>query len=135
MAYTVTGTPDNDTLNQASDTGPGTIVGLAGNDCLFAGSGFVTISGDSGNDTVVLHTGSAGSVTGGSGNDSVLANGATESMVLFAGEGLDSINMSSSFAGQTILGGNDAADGADFILASAGNDLVFGNGGDLNLKD
>ena len=32
MAYTATGTGGNDTLNQSGDTGPGTIVGLAGND-------------------------------------------------------------------------------------------------------
>ena len=43
MAYTVTGTAGNDTLNQAGDTGPGTIVGLAGNDRISTGSGAVTV--------------------------------------------------------------------------------------------
>ena len=44
MAYRATGTAGNDTLNQSSDTGPGTIAGLAGNDCIFAGSGLVSIA-------------------------------------------------------------------------------------------
>ena len=48
MAYTATGTAGNDTLNQSSDTGPGTIVGLAGDDCIFAGSGLVAVAGDFG---------------------------------------------------------------------------------------
>ena len=39
MAYNATGTAGNDVLNQSSDTGPGTIVGLAGDDCLLQGSG------------------------------------------------------------------------------------------------
>ena len=54
MAYSVTGTTGNDTLNQAGETGPGTIVGLAGEDCISAGTGPVTVSGNSGSDTVVL---------------------------------------------------------------------------------
>ena len=32
MAYSATGTAGNDTLNQSGDSGPGTIVGLAGDD-------------------------------------------------------------------------------------------------------
>ncbi len=35
MAYVATGTAGNDVLNQGTDTGPGTIVGLAGDDCIF----------------------------------------------------------------------------------------------------
>ena len=57
MAYNVTGTAGNDTLNQSTDTGPGTIVGLAGDDCILTGTGLLTVSGDSGNDIVVLQTG------------------------------------------------------------------------------
>jgi hypothetical protein len=41
MTYAITGTTGNDTSNQATDAGPGTIVGLAGNDCLFARSGTI----------------------------------------------------------------------------------------------
>ena len=34
MAYVATGTAGNDVLNQSTDTGPGTIVGLAGDDII-----------------------------------------------------------------------------------------------------
>jgi Ca2+-binding RTX toxin-like protein len=65
MAYVATGTSGNDTLNQQDDTGPGTIIGLAGDDCIFQGSGSATITGDSGNDTVVTKAGNTGTVNGG----------------------------------------------------------------------
>ena len=65
MAYTVTGTAGNDTLNQSADTGPGTIVGLAGDDYVFTGTGLATVTGDSGNDTVFLQAGNTGTVNGG----------------------------------------------------------------------
>ena len=38
MAYNVTGDAGNNTLNQSGDTGPGTIVGLAGDDSIFSGT-------------------------------------------------------------------------------------------------
>ena len=42
-------------------------------------------------------------------------------MVLFGGDGADSINMvDTTVAGQTILGGNDSADDADSIPPAAG---------------
>ena len=47
MAYAATGTAGNDTLNQSADTGPGTIVGLAGDDCISRGRGLATVTGDS----------------------------------------------------------------------------------------
>ena len=59
MAYLATGTAGNDTLNQSGDNGPGTIVGLAGDDCIFTGSGLATVTGDSGNDMVVLRAGTS----------------------------------------------------------------------------
>ncbi len=133
MPYNRTGTNGNDTLNQAGDAGPGTVVGLGGDDCIFAGSGLVTVSGDSGNDTVVLQTGNTGTVDGGTQNDSIFTAVAVGSMVLFGGDGLDTINMSAATTRQTILGGNDASDNADSILAGTGDDLVFGNGGNDTL--
>ena len=39
MAYNITGTAGNDTLNQSTDTGPGTITGLAGDDTISLGTG------------------------------------------------------------------------------------------------
>src|SRR5215203_5686740 len=103
MAYNVTGTNGNDTLNQATDVGPGTIVGLAGDDCIFTGSGLATVTGDSGNDTVVLRAGNTGTINGGSENDSISDNGTNiGSMVLFGGAGADAINVPTSTANQTI---------------------------------
>ena len=70
MAYSVTGTAGNDTLNQSGDTGPGTVVGLAGDDCIFTGTGAATVTGDSGNDTVVLlNPDNTGTINGGVQND------------------------------------------------------------------
>jgi Ca2+-binding RTX toxin-like protein len=60
MAHNLIGTNGNDTLDQSAASGPGTILGLAGDDCVFTGSGFATVAGDSGNDTVVLQTGNTG---------------------------------------------------------------------------
>jgi hypothetical protein len=92
MAYAVTGTAGSDVLNQSSDTGPGTIVGLAGDDCIFTGSGLATVTGDSGNDTVVLKAGNTGTVTAGTENDSIGDGGtAVGAMQLFGGDGADTI--------------------------------------------
>jgi Ca2+-binding RTX toxin-like protein len=54
MAYNSTGTAGNDILDRSGTSGPGTIVGLAGNDSILTGSGPATVNGDSGSDTVVL---------------------------------------------------------------------------------
>jgi Ca2+-binding RTX toxin-like protein len=136
MAYSVTGTAGNDTLNQASDIGPGTIAGLAGNDCVFTGSGLATVTGDSGNDTVLLRAGNTGTVNGGTENDSISDNGtAIGAMQLFGGDGADTILASSATGAQTIVGGNDSNDGADSIVGGTGGDLVFGNGGNDTAGD
>ena len=50
MSYTVLGTVGNDTLNQTVDSGPGTIVGLAGGDCILTGLALVSVIGDSGSE-------------------------------------------------------------------------------------
>ncbi len=96
MAYDVTGTGGSDTLNQSADAGPGTIVGLAGDDCIFTGTGLATVTGDAGNDTVVLQAGNTGTVDGGTENDSIFANGNNGSMTLFGRNGGDTINTSTS---------------------------------------
>src|SRR5262245_60614831 len=98
MAFNITGTNGNDTLNQSGDSGPGTIVGLGGNDSILTGSGLVSVSGDSGSDTVMLQTGNTGTIDGGTQNDSIFAPAGVGSMVLLGGDGLDSINMSSTTA-------------------------------------
>jgi Ca2+-binding RTX toxin-like protein len=133
MAYNSSGTNGNDTLNQSGESGPGTIVGLGGNDCIFTGSGLATVTGESGSDTVVLQTGNTGSVDGGTQNDSIYAAGPVNPMVLLGGDGLDTIVASSTTGGLTILGGSDSSDNADSIVAGAGNHVVFGNGGNDTL--
>src|SRR5262245_12821897 len=89
MAYNITGTAANDVLNQSSDTGPGTVAGLAGDDCIFQGTGSAQIFGNSGNDTVVLQAGNTGSVFAGTENDSVFAAGNSGAMQLFGNSGND----------------------------------------------
>ena len=107
MAYTVTGTAGNDNLNQAADTGPGTIFGLGGNDTIRTGTGAVSVDGGSGEDTVILRAGNTGQVTGGTENDSIWEQGQNiGSMLLFGNEGADTINVDQSTNAQTILGGN-----------------------------
>jgi Ca2+-binding RTX toxin-like protein len=129
MAYNVTGTAGNDTLNQSGDAGPGTIVGLAGDDTITVGTGLATVTGDSGNDSVLLQAGNTGTVNGGTENDSIHAGGAIGSMVLFGSDGGDTVNTLAASSGQTIVGGNDSSDGADSIFTGTGADLVYGNGG------
>src|SRR5262245_65590401 len=91
MAYNVTGSAGNDVLNQGTDTGPGTIVGLAGDDSIALGTGLASVTGDSGNDTVILRTGNTGTVNGGTENDSIEGIGDFGSMLLIGGDGSDSI--------------------------------------------
>ena len=113
MAYNVTGTNGNDTLNQAGDTGPGTIVGLAGNDQITVGTGLATVTGDSGNDVIVLQAGNTGTVNGGTENDNIFSAANIGPMVLFGGDGNDIITVPGTSANQTIVGGNDSNDAAD----------------------
>jgi Ca2+-binding RTX toxin-like protein len=129
MPYNVTGTNGNDTLNQSGDAGPGTIVGLAGDDCIFQGTGSATITGDSGNDTVTLRTGNTGTINGGTENDSIVSANDVGAILLLGGDGADTLDPQFSTAAQTIVGGNDSSDGADSIQPGGGADLVFGNGG------
>jgi Ca2+-binding RTX toxin-like protein len=133
MAYVATGTAGGDTLDQSSNAGPGTIVGLAGDDAIFIGSGLATVTGDSGNDSVFLQTGNTGTVNGGTENDSIISVFNVGSMQLFGGAGADTIFVAGSSAAQTIVGGNDSSDGNDLMFSGTGADLVFGNGGNDSL--
>ena len=101
MAYQATGTAGNDTLNQSGDSGPGTIVGLAGDDTISLGSGLATVTGDSGNDSVLLQTGNTGTVNGGTDNDSIFGPAGTGSMQLFGSDGADTVDVQST-GGHTI---------------------------------
>src|SRR5215204_1366231 len=117
MAYNITGTAGNDALSQSGDSGPGTIVGLAGNDVIFTGTGQAVAYGNSGNDIICLQPGNTGSVWGGGENDFIF--GPPGPMVLFGNEGGDTVEVSSVSANETVVGGNDSADGADSIVTGA----------------
>jgi Ca2+-binding RTX toxin-like protein len=136
MAYDITATNGNDLLNRLGEVGPGTIVGLAGDDTIFGGRGFIFASGGSGNDRLFVGAENTGTVDGGSGDDFIASDGNNASMVLLGGDGADEFEVINTTAPQTILGGNDSNDGADIIVAGGlGADLVFGNGGnDTSLR-
>src|SRR5262245_331081 len=130
MAYNITGTNGNDNIDQAADTGPGSILGLAGNDTIHTGTGAVTVDGGSGDDTIILKAGNTGQVVAGTENDSIWDQGQNiGSMLLFGNEGADTVNVFNSTNAQTIVGGIDSSDGSDLIMSGSGADLLFGNGG------
>src|SRR5215208_3048109 len=122
MAYNITGTNGADNLDQTTEPGPGTILGLGGDDSIFSGTGEVTVNGGSGNDTIVLQIGNTASVFGASENDSIIIGGgnstdtgsggdgsdpalAPGSFLLFGNEGADTIDASEVDFGVTIVGG------------------------------
>ena len=75
-------------------------------------------------------------MSGGTENDSISDNGANiGSMLFFGGDGADQIIIIGSTSNQTIVGGNDSADGADVIQPGTGNDGIFGNGGGDTITD
>ena len=117
MEYSVTGTAGTDVLNPGTETGPGTVVGRAGDDCIFSGTGVATVTGDSGNDTVVLQTGNTGTVNGGTENDSLGSGFNVGSLLILGGDGADLIGTPTSTSAQTIVGGNDSNDGNDIRRA------------------
>ena len=135
MSYNVTGTNGNDTLNRADDIGPGTIVGLAGDDFIETGVGFASVDGGPGNDAIVLSNGNTGLVDGGDGNDYIFNDGVLNAIVLLGGAGADTFQIVDANVGLTIRGGNDSSDGADSILAGSMSDLVFGNGGNDTINE
>ena len=91
MAYTATGTAGNDTLNQSTDAGPGSIVGLGGNDC----DPHRHRPGHRRRRLGRGHRPAADrqhrQVTGGTENDSIFSLDHIGSMVLFGNEGADTI--------------------------------------------
>ena len=121
MAYNVTGTPGNDNLDQSADDGPGTIVGLAGDDRSSPAPGWSPSTAASGDDTVILQTGNTGTVNGGTENDSILCGSGEHRLdgaVRQRGRRHDQVSTASS-APQTIVGGNDSNDGARQHLHAA----------------
>ena len=77
----------------------------------------------------MTQAGNTGTVDGGTENDSIFAAGNSGAMLLFLGAGADTVNFTGSSGAQTIVGGTNSSDGADFIVGFSGDDLMFGNGG------
>ncbi len=140
MAYNIIGTVGNDTMDQSGDGGPGTIAGLAGSDCIFAGSASSASPATPGSDTLLIQNGNTGTVSGGAENDSISGTtglmGLTSSgpMQLFGGDGADTIRAFGT-ASLTIVGGDDSNDGSDLIYGGNGDDVTFGNGGNDTILD
>src|SRR5215475_8568096 len=121
MAYNVTGTPNNDLLDQSGNPGPGTIVGLAGDDTLISGTGFASLSGGAGDDQLFLvAAGQTGVADGGTEDDFIASTANIGSMLILGGAGADTIITTSSSNPQTILGGADSSDGPDVIVSGSG---------------
>src|SRR5262245_58619634 len=124
-----TGTSGSDVLDHSTDSGPGTLIGLGGDDTILSGTGAWTITGDSGADSIVLRPGNTGSITGGTENDTVVSGSQVGSLIIFLNAGADRVDLVNASGSLTIAGGDDSTDAADTILTGGGNDLVFGNGG------
>ena len=107
MAYNSTGTSGNDLLNHINDVGPGTIIGLGGDDTIIAGAGLIFASGGSGRDFISALGGVTGTLDGGSGDDFIASDSDEGPMVLLGGEGRDEFEVINTTAPHTILGGND----------------------------
>jgi Ca2+-binding RTX toxin-like protein len=135
MAYNDAGTNGNDLLNHINDTGPGTIVGLAGNDTITAGRGVIFASGGSGNDNIYVGGDETGTVDGGSGDDYIASDAAEHPFLLLGGEGRDEFEVINTTFPHTILGGNDSNDDADRFFIGLEPDLVFGHGGNDTISD
>ena len=72
---------------------------------------------------------------GGLGNDCILGGYAPGDNPLFsATKEATRSAWAPSTGAVTIVGGNDSADGADFLSGGTGADLMFGNGGNDTMK-
>lgn len=120
---TFTGTPNADSL-------PGTaqsdlILGLQGNDTIVGNGGGDSLYGGQGADTIQYGVGAA-------------AAGSTSSVLVYGGEGQDSIASIGSTGSNSVFGGTNnasidvTADAADVIdvRLDTGTDFIFGNYGD-----
>ena len=104
---------------------------------ILTGTGNVSVAGSSGNDSILLQNGNAGTINGGSENDIVSDRGTADltgiiddngfalvnPMLTLGGDGADTIILINAQTNQTIVGGNDFADGGDFIVGGFGSDL------------
>ena len=130
MAYNITGTAGNDTLNQSTDTGPGhhrrpgrRRQHLAGNRQRTGHSATPATTAS------LLQTGNTGTVNGGTENDSIFGPAGTGSMQLFGSDGADTVDVQSTRRARPSSAATTSSDGADTIITGGGADFIFGNGG------
>ncbi|MBV8687026.1 MAG: M10 family metallopeptidase C-terminal domain-containing protein [Alphaproteobacteria bacterium] len=129
------------------NAGDDVLTGNAGNDTLFGGVGADKLNGGTGND---LLDGGAGAdqMTGGTGDDSYVVDDAGDLVTENAGEGVDRVTASISYAlaanVENLILAGAAANGtgneldnaitgnelANVLTGGAGNDTLIGNGGD-----
>ena len=134
MAYAATGTAGNDTLNQSGDTGPGTIFGLAGDDSIFTGTGLATVTGDSGNDTVVLqHRQHRNGERRQRERQHLRRRHGIGSMLLFGSDGADTIDVPVRPARPDDRRRQRFERRRRLDPGGTGGDLIFGNGGNDTL--
>jgi Ca2+-binding RTX toxin-like protein len=122
--------------NGGSDTiegrfGPNILIGGFDNDSIHAvDSTDDFVFGNEGNDTIAVSSGDSNdTVFAGQGNDSVFVQSGAS--LYFLNEGNDTLIFPSggNTLGITVQGGNDSADGDDFIAGGPGGDVILGNGG------
>jgi Ca2+-binding RTX toxin-like protein len=134
-ATTMTGGPENDTIQAGSGTdnidgggGNDTILGGSGNDTLVGGPGNNHIQAGSGT-TVLEDSGGDNTLVGGSGNDTVsYANRTRDQGVIVSLNG----TAGSSNNGQP--GENDTITGIENIIGSAGDDILNGDSNANNIQ-
>ncbi len=125
FADLIFGNGGNDTI--VGGGGNNTLVAGFGNDFIFANATSNDfIFGNEGNDTIHASLG-VDLVFAGQGNDSVTVTGG--SGTFFLNEGSDVFVGVNNTSAVTVQGGNDSADGDDFIATGSGADVVLGNGG------
>jgi Ca2+-binding RTX toxin-like protein len=104
------------------------MIGGFGDDSLYSqGVGDDIIFGNEGNDTINVWLDND-TVFAGQGNDSAYVVNGAGSPVYYMNEGNDTFVGESVFP-MTVVGGNDSADGSDYIYTKGATNLVFGNGG------
>ena len=127
------GNGGNDSLNAGN--GSDTYVGGFGDDRIIdpIAGGADLVFANEGNDYINVYGGND-TVFAGQGNDSVFVSGADHPLY-YLGEGNDTLDGGVATGAMTVVGGNDAFDGADSIIVGSGADIVFGNGGADTIRD
>jgi serralysin len=106
--------------NAATGSGADTLLGNAVDNVLDGGSGVSTLTGNGGNDTLILRSGAAGStIDGGIGTDKLIINNSVASLAAIAG--IESLE----FAGGAVL----TLTGTQFNSGLASNSALSGFGG------